>query len=300
MTKKILTMCLTLLVVVGIGAYGPGRSFQVEVVGSGRPMILIPGLASHGDTWIPTAEHFATSHESHVLTLAGFAGVPAIGRPFLETVRADLARYIRDEELEKPIVIGHSLGGFLAFWLASTEPDLVGPVISVDGLPFLPALSNPAATGETTRAAAANLRSMMALLTPEQFAAQNRTMLRTMISAPEQLSRVVETSTKSDPVAVAQATYELMTTDLRDDVARIESPVLLMGAFGAMSSPEIRAVMEQSYRLQVSAIPVRQFVAAENARHFVMLDDPEFLWRTIETFLRSRDGASQQTQGGVR
>ena len=69
-------------------------------------MILIPGLASHGDTWIPTAEHFATSHESHVLTLAGFVGVPAIGRPFLETVRADLARYIRDEELEKPIVIG--------------------------------------------------------------------------------------------------------------------------------------------------------------------------------------------------
>ena len=300
MTKKILTLCFTLLVVVGIGAYEPSRSFQVEVVGSGRPMILIPGLASHGDAWIPTAEHFATSHESHVLTLAGFAGVPAIGRPFLETVRADLARYIRDEGLKKPIVIGHSLGGFLAFWLASTELDLVGPVIAVDGLPFLPALSNPAATEESIRAAAANLRSMMASLTPEQFATQNRIMLLTRISATEDVSRVAEASAKSDPGAVAQATYELMTTDLRDDVARIESPVLLIGAFGAMSSPEMRAVMEQSYQLQVSEIPDRQFVAAENARHFVMLDDPEFLWRTIEPFLRSRDGVPEQTQGGVR
>ena len=263
-------------------------------------MILIPGLASHGDTWIPTAEHFATSHESHVLTLAGFAGVPAIGRPFLETVRVDLARYIRDEALEKPIVVGHSLGGFLAFWLASAEPDLVGPVIAVDGVPFLPGLSNPAATEESTRATAAYLRSMMASLTPEQFATQNRAMLLTLISAPEHVSRVVATSAQSDPVAVAQATYEMMTTDLRDDVARIDAPVLLIGAFGALSSPEMRAVMEQSYQLQVSAIPTRQFVAAKNARHFVMLDDPEFLWRTIETFLRSRDGGPQQTQGGVR
>ena len=78
MTKKILTLCFTLLVVIGIGAHEPGRPFQVEVIGSGRPMILIPGLASHGDTWVSTAEHFATSHESHILTLEGFAGVPAI------------------------------------------------------------------------------------------------------------------------------------------------------------------------------------------------------------------------------
>ena len=54
-------------------------AFRVEVSGTGRPMILIPGLASAGAVWQTTVAHFATRYTCHVLTLAGFAGVPATG-----------------------------------------------------------------------------------------------------------------------------------------------------------------------------------------------------------------------------
>jgi pimeloyl-ACP methyl ester carboxylesterase len=50
-------------------------------------------------------------------------------------VRAGIVDYVRDRKLEKPVVVGHSLGGFMVYLLGSSEPDLVGPLIAADGLP---------------------------------------------------------------------------------------------------------------------------------------------------------------------
>src|SRR5580704_4477500 len=107
-------------------------SFHVDVTGHGQPMILIPGFASSGKTWDSTVAHYKDHYECHVLTLAGFAGEPRIEAPFLETVRKDLAAYIRANKMNKPVIVGHSLGGFLALWLAEQEPNLVGPLVIVD------------------------------------------------------------------------------------------------------------------------------------------------------------------------
>lgn len=50
--------------------------FDVAVKGKGPAMILIPGLASSGEVWDTTVEHFKDRYECHVLTLGGFAGAP--------------------------------------------------------------------------------------------------------------------------------------------------------------------------------------------------------------------------------
>ena len=213
MRRTSLALLLGLLLAPASATPAAERAFEVRVVGSGRPAILIPGLTCSGDVWLPTAEHFAAVYESHILTLAGFAGVPPVEGPFLSTVRDDLARYIRDAGLEQPIVIGHSIGGFLALWLAASEPDLVGPVVSVDGVPFLPALRDPRATERSTRRSARKARSSARDLTPIRFRIQNRMMLLTMISDPAHATAVAEKSTLSDPPTVAEAVYELMTTD---------------------------------------------------------------------------------------
>src|ERR1017187_10229929 len=118
-------------------------SFHVEITGHGRPMILIPGFASSGKTWDTTVAHYKDRYECHVLTLAGFAGEPRIEAPFLETVRNDLAAYIREKKMDKPVIVGHSLGGVMALWLDEKQPDLVGPLVIVDSLPFLAGIMNP-------------------------------------------------------------------------------------------------------------------------------------------------------------
>lgn len=126
-------------------------------------MILIPGLLSSGDVWSGTVAHFKDRYECHVLTLAGFAGQPAVPPPFLQTVRDDVLRYIQEKKLDHPVIVGHSLGGFLAFWIAATAPDAVGPLVAVDGVPFLPALMDPSATLATAATAAGLVFSSSAL-----------------------------------------------------------------------------------------------------------------------------------------
>jgi pimeloyl-ACP methyl ester carboxylesterase len=54
-------------------------------------------------------------------------------------------------KIEKPAIVGHSLGGLLALMIAAKAPDAVGKVMVVDALPFYALLFNPAATVEMTK-----------------------------------------------------------------------------------------------------------------------------------------------------
>ena len=255
---------------------GPPPSFAVRVVGSGPPMILIPGLACGGDVWDGAVARWSSRYRMHILTLPGFAGQPPIAPPLLETVRRDLVRYIADQRLERPVIVGHSLGGFLAWWLAASAPDRVGPVISLEGLPFLSDLFTPGATIETARPQAELMRRMMAALTPEQFSAQNRAQLANLITNPADVEKVATTSARSDPASVGQALYEIMTTDLRAEVAALEVPSILVIGDGVDQAAATRQFK--------GADPWRMFVMGKT-RHFVMLDAPERLFEAMEKFL---------------
>jgi pimeloyl-ACP methyl ester carboxylesterase len=65
-------------------------------------------------------------------------------------------------------------GAFLAFWAAASAPDLVGPIIAVDGVPLLPELGDPSAMPEGMAESADQVRAFYATLTPEQMQAQAR------------------------------------------------------------------------------------------------------------------------------
>jgi N-formylmaleamate deformylase len=262
------------------------KPFSVVVTGSGRPMILIPGLSCGGNVWDGTVARLKDHYECHVVTLAGFAGQPTIGEPFLEKVRDGLLKYIQEKRLARPVVVGHSLGAFMALWLGATSPESVGPIIAVDGMPYFPALLNRTATPQSAKTQAEGMRSMFQAQTPEQFAFGQRAFLGGMITGPKDVERVAEFATKSDPKAVAQAFYEIMTIDLRPKVEAIRTPVLVIGATASVADPERRKQTEENYRAQVATIPKHKVVFAPKARHFIQLDEPEFFLQEVQTFLK--------------
>ena len=108
------------------------------------------------------------------------------------------------------------------------------------------------------------------------------------ITDPKNVDLIAPTCGKSDPKAVGLAMYELMTTDLRADTARIKSPVLLIASGAAITSPESKKTVEAQYEAQVAKIPTHKVIIAEKARHFIMLDDPDFLFSAMDNFLKSR------------
>jgi N-formylmaleamate deformylase len=261
--------------------------FTVRREGAGRPMILIPGLMSAGEVWDGTVERFRGRYDVHVLTLAGFGGAAPTGAdPFLRTERDAIIRYIRENRLEKPVIVGHSLGGFLAFWIAATAPDLVGPVVAVDGVPYLMALGDTTMTPDKARPQAQAAAAIYASFSPRQVEMQTRMGMRALANDSATWELGARWAGASDPATAGRAIAEMMTTDIRADVAAIRSPVLLMMA-GA-GTPEQRARGLASYRAQIARVPDGRVVAAENARHFIMRDDPAFFAAELAAFLEGR------------
>jgi N-formylmaleamate deformylase len=262
--------------------------FAVERIGRGRPMILIPGLLSGGEVWKSTVERYRDRYDMHVLTLAGFAGVPPLaGETFLAEERDAIIRYIREQRLEKPVIVGHSLGGFLAFWIAAAAPGLVGPIVAVDGVPYLPALNDSTMTPDKARSQAQQFRSMAANFSPEQLAMQNAMFMRSRAKDSIHAQMAARWGRGSDGLTMGRAVAEMMTTDLRAQVANIRTPVLLIAAGDGLTADMQNAVFA-AYESQVSRVPRHRVVLANNARHFVMLDDPAFLFSAMDSFLEER------------
>jgi pimeloyl-ACP methyl ester carboxylesterase len=262
--------------------------FKVEVTGHGKPMILVPGLYSSGEVWESVVSRYKANYECHVLTLAGIAGEPPVRAPFLEKVRLGLADYIRAKKLRKPVVAGHSMGGFLALWLASKEPQLVGPIIVVDMLPFPPAAQQPAATSETMKSQAEALRKGMLTQSPEQRQQMQTAVLQTMITDPAKLALAAKWAALSDTNTVAEAMYEMFTLDLRPDLARIKVPTLVICTWVGLRQYMSREQVEKNFREQYAELSGYKLVVSEKAKHFVMFDDPEFLFKEMDSFLTSR------------
>lgn len=288
--KHTFHFALLLAAILAPAAVCQPRSFSVSVSGSGLPMILIPGLESPAAVWDGVAAHYRSNYQVHALTLAGFAGQPAVPELRLFTVRDDIIRYIRERHLDHPVIVGHSLGGFLALWIAAAAPDLACLIVSVDGVPFLPALFDPAAGVDRSRADAGQMRRMYASLDSAQMETMARMALTRMITAPNDVEMAAKWAASSDASFVGQAVYDLMTTDLRPEMGKLRAPLLLIAAGKAFGdTPGRLSEVQSAYEKQVEAAPDHHVVVAANALHFVMLDDRAFLLNAMDGFLSAKE-----------
>jgi pimeloyl-ACP methyl ester carboxylesterase len=277
-----------------VSASATATSFRVQVVGQGRPMILIPGLMSSGDTWKSTVARYQDRFRCHVLTLAGFAGVPPIKEPLLATVRRELVDYIRAQKLDRPVIVGHSLGGTLALAIAADYPDLVGSLVIVDSLPFLAGAQMQAKTLEEAKAGIAAMRVYMSTQTPEQFQAYVKagTATEFMVTKPADHETIKQWGLGSDQQTVANAMADLMGIDVRMDIAKIGAPTLVLGSWAGLHEQLkkygmalSRADVIRTFEEQFAKLPKLHFAIAESARHFIMFDDPQWFFAQLDAFL---------------
>lgn len=278
---------LLLLTVALAGAACAQTPFQVKVTGQGLPMILIPGLASGGGTWDTTVAHYQDRYECHVLTLAGFAGVPRIPAPMLDTVRDAIADYIRKNKLEKPVIVGHSLGGFLALAVAAKYPELPGKLVIVDSLPYMAATWTPDATPAETKQSIAAMAQYYRGQDQDMYERMTKSGLQTrmMVTKNSDLDRLIAWGLASDRTAVADAMIEMVSTDLREDLAQIKSPTLVMGTWIGYKEYTTREKTETAMHTQYAKLAGVSLQLTDTARHFIMWDDPNWMFGRIDAFL---------------
>jgi pimeloyl-ACP methyl ester carboxylesterase len=260
----------------------PAAPFAVKVTGHGPPMLFIPGLASSGDVWDSTVEHVRDHFTCYVLTLPGFAGQPAVAGPLIPKMREAIAAYVTAAKLDHPIVVGHSLGGMLALAIAADHPDLFSRLVIVDSLPFLTAAWVPNATMESARAIADKARD--GILNSPNAAENQRAMINTMVTKPADQATVLAWGRASDRATVADGMYGVMTTDLRDDVAKITAPTLVIGTWKGLPGGD-HAGVAQVFDTQYAKLHGVKIAITDTARHFVMLDDPQYWLAQLDAFV---------------
>ncbi|WP_031507025.1 alpha/beta fold hydrolase [Streptomyces megasporus] len=98
----------------------PAFTIAYERHGSGEPVVLLHGIGHHRQAWQPVTDILAASHEVIALDLPGFGESPALpdGLPHDHlTVVPLLAAFFAELGLDRPHVVGNSLGGLLALEL---------------------------------------------------------------------------------------------------------------------------------------------------------------------------------------
>jgi len=267
----------------------PAPSFQVQVEGKGKAIILIPGLMSDQRVWQQLATALKPNYQLHLVSLAGFAGTPALATPLkLTQVTSELAAYIQHQQLKQPIVIGHSMGAFLAFQLASSYPKLTGKVIAVDGLPYLaPVFSRDSSTTVAQMVPQAKMmQQYYQQMTSAQLAESAKQGMAIQVSSAEHAAQITQMAALSDPATVGAVIAELLTTDLRSEVHKIQQPVLLLGAGGALPSAAMRPAVQALYQQQINTIPQAKLDFNWQSRHFIMWDQPDWLMAQITDFIK--------------
>jgi pimeloyl-ACP methyl ester carboxylesterase len=266
-------------------AFAPNR-FSVVVEGEGPDVILIPGLATSREVWDGARTALRGRYRLHLVELAGFggsaAGANASGE-ILPGVVEELSRYIQANRLQRPAVVGHSMGGFIGLLLARQHPEQVGRLMIVDSLPFIAVLFAPNPTAASIAPQAAAMRDLIRGRGKPSSAEVGAAQQAGMSATPEGQLQVGRWTWEAEPAVIAQAVYEVTTTDLRADLARIPTPITMLYPWQAGVLPEERArsLYESAYR----AAPNARLVAIPESRHFIMVDQPELFANALRAFL---------------
>ncbi|MFN3669040.1 MAG: alpha/beta fold hydrolase [Brevundimonas sp.] len=259
---------------------------SVEVVGSGPDVILVPGFASSREVWRAEAERLKATHRVHLVQLAGFAGEPWRhgDGAFVEPMAEELARYVREAGLQRPALIGHSMGGMTGVLLAQRHPGLLGRVMSVDSLPFFSAMFGPQVTAAAAQPFADQAAAGILAADEAGFRAQQGQTAIGMTRDPAMRAAMVEWSMASDRRAMASAIREVMTTDLRPGLATMTTPVWAVyaaDADGGVPAAAADALWGREYAI----LPGVRLERVDGSRHFIMADQPARFAELVDQFL---------------
>ncbi|MDJ1503186.1 alpha/beta hydrolase [Xanthocytophaga agilis] len=279
MKKITLTLILSFFTAIGISSLAQNTSpFQVTVTGKGKQAILfIPGYSCSGDVWKETIQQLGPNYTSHVFTFAGFAGIAPQANPSLNEWVQAIGHYIQTQKLNKPIVVGHSLGGVAAMWLASEYPDKIGKLVVVDALPCLTAIYNSNFQSQPTPDCSAFIQQFEKM-DPQTFKTTQYTTMRSMVADTSKLETVVQWSIKSDKATLGKIYCDFSNTDMREKIAAITCPSLILLEAGFKA-------YQDTMNSQYKNLKTARIEYSTKGLHFIMYDDKDWYYNQLRTFL---------------
>lgn len=114
---------------------GATRSVRAPSPATGQQFVLVHGIGVGSRYYTRLARTLARSGGVHVLELPGFGGAPRPPVPLsVEEHAATLNAYVAEARLERPVLVGHSMGVQVVVEAALQEPGLHAGLVGIGGV----------------------------------------------------------------------------------------------------------------------------------------------------------------------
>jgi pimeloyl-ACP methyl ester carboxylesterase len=250
----------------------------------GKPVVvMVHGVTDIGLSWTTLTRKLQSSYDIYMLDARGHGLTdPFTAADTGDTLVKDVVEFVRAMKLEKPILMGHSMGAATVRRVGAEYPELAKAIIMLDpGLGGGPPARPPAAASPTAAPPPDRL-SINMRGSPEVLVAQNNYPFDDLVAKCRQQTpkwdlvdcQYWALSKKQYHGAYADQTWQAMFGTMRtgDSLAKIPVPALILKAD---APPEVRKTHVEA----VSVVPKGKLVHIDGAGHNLHHDQ---LARTVE------------------
>ncbi len=262
-----------------------GAELHVEAVGDGRPVVLVHGLGLSGALWNRMRDSFGEGYRLVLVDLRGAGRSRERERTELSLARwaDDLGEVVRELELDRPVLVGHSLGASIVMKYALERPDDAGPLVLIGAEANLSNLA-PRMLAAAERIESAGLQTWV-----DEFWSKN--------------PPFSQASLRRDPSILDEYRTRLLENDTIDYVRQcraIASAESLAGRLGDVEQPALVVVgadddrtLPEHGRQLANAMPRARLVELADVGHTMPLEAPDETAKAITDFLRDVPAAAR-------
>jgi 3-oxoadipate enol-lactonase len=245
--------------------------FHVES-GEGYPLLLLHGFPLDHTNWLPVAALLKTHFRCILPDLRGHGRSPVPGKEAtIGQMAGDVIRLMDQLSIERAILCGHSMGGYIATSLAHEYPERVSGLGLIATRADVDSPERAAARMESRKEALAGrtdalIRGMLERLTDRQ-------------SVRDEIWPVMQ---KTDPRGIAMAQYAIATRGNAGPwLEELIFPVVVVAGGKDVINPE------DVTRDILSHLRDGRYYPAPEATHMVLMEEPGLIARAlIETFVK--------------
>lgn len=242
-------------------------AYRLEGVPEGTPIVFLHGYACTGLDWEPTAEALSDHYRTLVFDFRAHSRSAPTQMPLtLDTLVDDTHELITRFALERPVLVGHSMGGMVALEYTLRYPDEVRGLVMAEAFPHLYSVSNVFGPAEDPVNDPYGYGSVFDHQTPETVIQRVR----------KQMSEGVERL----PASLFRS---LLDFDRRARLNELSIPVmLLIGDRRTFTEKNLASLVD---RLGYGALSNLE-VELVSSHHFVMLEQPYQTLFVMHRFLK--------------
>ncbi len=253
----------------------------VEKSGQGAPILFLPGFTSPGSVWNGTISNLDGQYETHQVSYAGFNGLAPIPTPWYSPIKDALIEYVKNNKLKNLTVVGHSMGGNLAIELAAGLPEQVVGVVLVESIPCMRELMMPGVAANTLQYDSP-YNNRILNMEAKEFEQMANGMAQNMTNQMDKVPMLAQWSIEADRKTYVYGYTDLLKLDLRPTLAGLKQNVLILGA----DFPN-KQMVQSNYDKQYSNLKNKSIYLADGSRHFIMLDQPQWMHTKINNYLNA-------------